>query len=124
MKQARGLPLGVKVIIGFHLLSLVMWFFGQSVAVVAYDRAAAWGLQDPRAQVDPVIVKRPRRRRQDSGQVERADGDEREDEQPPSPGSMSPSAPLIKLASGLHRGLIAFEGNGRLPAPISAFSDP
>ena len=56
MALASGLPRGVKVIIGFHLFSLVIWFFGQSVAVVAYDMVAGWGLQDPRALVDPVIV--------------------------------------------------------------------
>jgi hypothetical protein len=50
------LPLGVKVIIGFHLLSFATWFFGQSVAVVAYDKVVEWGLQDPRAHVDPIIV--------------------------------------------------------------------
>lgn len=56
MTRASRLPAGIKVIIGFHLFSFVIWFFGQSVAVVAYDKAAEWGLQDPRALVDPVIV--------------------------------------------------------------------
>ena len=56
MQQTSGLPLGLKVIIVFHVLSLVVWFFGQSVAVVAYDMVAGWGLQDQRALVDPVIV--------------------------------------------------------------------
>lgn len=56
MTQATRLPLGVKVIIGFHVFSFVIWFFGQSVAVVAYDTTAEWGLQDARALVDPVIV--------------------------------------------------------------------
>ena len=56
MQQTTKLPLGLKVIIGFHLFSFVIWLFGQSVAVVDYDRAAGWGLQDSRARVDPVIV--------------------------------------------------------------------
>ena len=56
MTQVLRLPLGIKVIIVFHLLSFVVWFFGQSVAVVAYDKAAAWGLQSPRDMLDPVIV--------------------------------------------------------------------
>ena len=56
MAQLSGLPLGIKVIIGFHISSFVIWFFGQSMAVVAYDRVAGWGLQDPRALVHPVIV--------------------------------------------------------------------
>jgi len=56
MTRPSGLPLGVKVIIGFHIFSFVIWFFGQSMAVVAYDRVAEWGLQDPSALIDPVIV--------------------------------------------------------------------
>jgi hypothetical protein len=56
MTQTLGLPRGVKVIIGFHVLSFVLWFFGQSVAVVAYDMVAEWGFQDQRSLVDPVIV--------------------------------------------------------------------
>jgi hypothetical protein len=56
MTRTSRLPLGVKVIIGFHVFSFVIWFFGQTIAVVAYDRAAGWGLQDPRALIDPVIV--------------------------------------------------------------------
>jgi hypothetical protein len=56
MKETSGLPLGLKVIIGLHVVSFVLWFFGQSVAVVAYDSVAEWGLQDQRSLVDPVIV--------------------------------------------------------------------
>jgi hypothetical protein len=56
MKQTSRLPLGVKAIVGFHIFSFVIWFFGQSGAVVAYDKVAEWGLQDPRALIDPVIV--------------------------------------------------------------------
>ncbi|UCH82853.1 MAG: hypothetical protein JSW50_10280 [Candidatus Latescibacterota bacterium] len=56
MKRSTRLPLGIKIIIGFHLFSFVIWFLGQSVAVVAYDTVAGWGLQDSRALVDPVIV--------------------------------------------------------------------
>jgi hypothetical protein len=56
MDKASGLPIGLKVIIGFHIVSFVLWFFGQSLAVVAYDTVAGWGLQDQRSLVDPVIV--------------------------------------------------------------------
>ena len=56
MRQTLSLPLGLKVIIGFHALNLVLWFFGQSLAVVAYDMVADWGLQDKRSVIDPVIV--------------------------------------------------------------------
>ena len=50
------LPRGVKVIIGFHLFSLMIWSVGQIGALVSYDTVAAWGFQDPRSLVDPVIV--------------------------------------------------------------------
>jgi hypothetical protein len=50
------LPLGFKVIIGFHVFSLVTWFLGQTMAVVAYDRVAEWGLQEPRALLEPAVV--------------------------------------------------------------------
>lgn len=56
MTTLTRLPLGVKVIVGFHLCSFVLWLLGQSLAVLAYDRVAAWGLQNPRPLVDPVIV--------------------------------------------------------------------
>ena len=56
MGETWKLPLGVKLIIGFHLASFVILFFGQSLAVVAYDRVADWGLQEPSALLDPVIV--------------------------------------------------------------------
>jgi hypothetical protein len=52
---ASKLPLGIKVIIGFHIFSFVIWFFGQTGAVVAYDIVAEWGLQDSRDLVDPII---------------------------------------------------------------------
>jgi len=50
------ITLGIKLIIAFHGLNLVMWFFGQTWAVFDYDQAAEWGLQDQREFVDPVIV--------------------------------------------------------------------
>jgi hypothetical protein len=50
------MPVGVKVIIGFHLFSLILWFFGQTMAVVAYDLVAGWGLQESRLLLDPAIV--------------------------------------------------------------------
>lgn len=56
MTQSAGLPIGIKVIIGVHLFSLVIWLVGQTGAVVAYDTVAGWGLQDSRALIDPVIV--------------------------------------------------------------------
>ena len=56
MTHAPRLPLGIKVIIGFHLFSFVIWLIGQTGAVIAYDTSAKLGLQDPRSLLDPVIV--------------------------------------------------------------------
>ena len=47
---------GIRVIIGFHIFSLIIWFFGQTLAVFTYDTVAAWGLQGPRDLLDPAIV--------------------------------------------------------------------
>lgn len=56
MLKKERLPLGLKVIIGFHFVSFVFWFFGQTLAVIDYDLVAGWGLQDARERIDPVIV--------------------------------------------------------------------
>jgi len=56
MHKATGIPLGVKIIIGFHLLSIILWMIGQGGAVISYDTVAKWGLQESRERVDPVIV--------------------------------------------------------------------
>ena len=55
MQQKEKLPLGVKIIIGFHLVSIVLWIIGQGGAVISYDTVAQWGFQDPRESLDPVI---------------------------------------------------------------------
>ncbi|KPJ96422.1 MAG: hypothetical protein AMJ53_00800 [Gammaproteobacteria bacterium SG8_11] len=56
IQQKVKMPLGIKFIIGFHLLNIIMWTIGQGGTVIAYDRVAKWGLQDPRSLLDPVIV--------------------------------------------------------------------
>jgi hypothetical protein len=56
MQQKKKLPLGIKIIIGFHLVSTVLWIFGQGGAVIFYDTVAQWGFQDLRESLDPVIV--------------------------------------------------------------------
>jgi hypothetical protein len=56
MSDSDGLPRGVKIIIGFHVVSFVLWLFGQTGAVLSYDTVAELGLQAPRALSDPVIV--------------------------------------------------------------------
>lgn len=47
---------GILVIVLFCALNIVLWFFGQTLAVFDYDMVAGWGLQESRALVDPAIV--------------------------------------------------------------------
>lgn len=56
MQSVEARPLGLKVIIAFHLISSFLWLIGQTGAVVAYDTVAELGLQDPRSALDPAIV--------------------------------------------------------------------
>jgi hypothetical protein len=56
MQETTRFPLGLKIIIGFHLLNIILWTIGQGGAVISYDTVAQWGLQDPRELLDPVIV--------------------------------------------------------------------
>jgi hypothetical protein len=56
MQETTKFPLGIKLIIGFHLFNIFLWTIGQGGAVISYDLVAKWGLQDPRALLDPVIV--------------------------------------------------------------------
>ena len=54
-KQAR-IPLGIKIIIGFHILNIIMWIIGQGGAVIDYDTVAQWGLQEPRETINHTIL--------------------------------------------------------------------
>ncbi len=56
MDKPKKVPLGIKIIIGFFLLSFIAWIIGQGGAVIFYDSVAELGFQDPRESVDPVIV--------------------------------------------------------------------
>ena len=56
MQNTSKLPVGIKIIIGFHLLNILLWTIGQGGAVISYDTVAKWGLQDPRELIDPIIV--------------------------------------------------------------------
>lgn len=56
MIQSKKIPIGIKIIIGFHLFSIFLWVIGQGGAVISYDTVADWGLQEPRELIDPVIV--------------------------------------------------------------------
>lgn len=48
--------LGIKLIIGFHILNIIIFMIGQGGAVVAYDTVAEWGLQEARETADPFII--------------------------------------------------------------------
>ena len=54
--QQSKIKFGIKLIIGFHMLNLLIFVVGQGGAVVAYDTVASWGLQEARETVDSVIV--------------------------------------------------------------------
>ena len=56
MEKQKKAPLGIKLIIGFFILNLLMFFIGQGGAVVSYDFVAKLGLQEARETIDPLIV--------------------------------------------------------------------
>ena len=56
MKQRQKVPIGVRLIIGFFILSIAIWIVGQGGAVIAYDTVAAFGLQELRENADPIVV--------------------------------------------------------------------
>ena len=57
MNKQKNLKLGIKLIIGFHILNAVMFIVGQGESVVAYDTVTEWGLvHDRRAYSDPFII--------------------------------------------------------------------
>ena len=56
MDKQRDLLNGIKFIIGFHILNIIIWVIGQGGAVIAYDTVAQWGLQEPKETIDPVIL--------------------------------------------------------------------
>ena len=56
MEKQNKAPLGIKLIICFLMLNLLLFVVGQGGAVIAYDAVAGMGLQEARDTVDPVIV--------------------------------------------------------------------
>jgi len=54
--KQNTIQFGVKLIIGFHILNLIMFVVGQGGAVVSYDTVADWGLQEARDTIDSFIV--------------------------------------------------------------------
>jgi hypothetical protein len=56
MKASRRFPTGVRIIIGFFVVSVLIWVVGQGGAVVTYDRVAELGFHPERDQVDPITV--------------------------------------------------------------------
>ena len=56
MVKQKQVPVGIKLIIGFFILNLIIFILGQGGAVISYDFAAKLGLQEARETIDPVIV--------------------------------------------------------------------
>ncbi len=57
MKKQEKLKLGIKLIIGFHILNTIIFIIGQGGATIAYDTVAQWGLQhDAIKTADPFII--------------------------------------------------------------------
>ena len=56
MEKQKKNTIGIKLIIGFFILNLIMFLFGQGGAVVSYDYVAKLGLQEARETIDPLIV--------------------------------------------------------------------
>jgi len=57
MSNQKRLPLAIMFIIGFFILSSILWIIGQGGAVVAYDSVAELGFQhDIKETADPVII--------------------------------------------------------------------
>jgi len=56
MGKQKNVPFGLKLIIGFFILNLLMFVIGQGGAVISYDYVAKLGLQEARETIDPVIV--------------------------------------------------------------------
>jgi hypothetical protein len=54
--RSSRIPPGIWIIIIFHILNLILWTFGQTIAVFNYDLVASWGLQDQRILIDPATV--------------------------------------------------------------------
>jgi hypothetical protein len=54
--KPKKMQLGIKFIIGFHILNIIIWIVGQGGAVIAYDTVAQWGLQEARETVDPFCI--------------------------------------------------------------------
>jgi len=56
MENHHIVPLGIRLIVGFFVLSILLWIIGQGGALISYDSVAKFGFQDSRESVDPVIV--------------------------------------------------------------------
>ena len=56
MQKQKKVTLGIKLIIGFFILNLIIFVIGQGGAVVSYDFVAKLGLQEARETIDPLIV--------------------------------------------------------------------
>ena len=48
MNKQSKVPSGIKFIIGFFILNIILFIIGQGGAVISYDSVAEWGLQEAR----------------------------------------------------------------------------
>lgn len=52
----KPLSLGLKVIIGFHIVSAVLWLFGQTHSIWQHEMVASWGLQTSAAETEHAVI--------------------------------------------------------------------
>lgn len=56
MEQKKKKSLGIKMIVGYLILNLMIFIVGQGGAVISYDYVAKLGLQETRETIDPILV--------------------------------------------------------------------
>lgn len=54
--QQKKIQTGVKFIIVFHILNIIMWLVGQGGSLIDYDTVAKWGLVEAKETVDPFCI--------------------------------------------------------------------
>lgn len=52
----KPLSLCMKVIIGFHIVSAMLWLFGQTLSIWQYELVASWGFQTPANLTENAVV--------------------------------------------------------------------
>lgn len=52
----KPLSLAIKVIIGFHIVSAVLWLFGQTLSIWQHEWVASFGLQIPAESTENAVI--------------------------------------------------------------------